>query len=174
MGGHIEVDSTEGEGSVFTFEIPSEILPGNAAPVAAQTPPLAPVHGRGKILLAEDADFNAEFLIELLTEQGFAVVHARDGREALGIFRESGPGEFSVILMDMQMPVMDGCEATEAIRKLDRADVRWIPIIAVTANTFAEDISRTAKAGMNAHIAKPIDIDILFETLDKMLEKDDT
>lgn len=165
MGGHIEVDSTEGEGSVFTFEIPSEILPGNAAPVAAQTPPLAPVHGRGKILLAEDADFNAEFLIELLTEQGFAVVHARDGREALGIFRESGPGEFSVILMDMQMPVMDGCEATAEIRKLPRDDAESVLIYACTANTFKEDMDKALASGMNDFLTKPINIQTLLQKM---------
>ena len=88
----------------------------------------------------------------------------------MDIFSASDEFFFDAILMDMQMPVMDGCEATEAIRKLDRADARWIPIIAVTANTFAEDISRTAKAGMNAHIAKPIDTRILCTTLMKLLD----
>ena len=123
-----------------------------------------------RVLLAEDNEMNIEVAQELLYMVGIQVETALNGQLAVERFKASEPGEFDAILMDMQMPVMDGCEATEAIRKLDRADARWIPIIAVTANTFAEDISRTAKAGMNAHIAKPIDTRILCTTLMKLLD----
>ena len=99
------------------------------------------------------------------------VTQARNGKEALECFRASPPGFFDAILMDMQMPVMNGCESATAIRSLDREDAGKIPIIAVTANTFAEDISRTVKAGMDAHIAKPIDVRILMSTLEKVLHK---
>lgn len=172
MGGHIEVDSVEGEGSVFTFEIPSEIIRGDAAPVSAQEPlaPVAPVHGQGKILLAEDADFNAEFLIELLTEQGFEVVHARDGQETLDIFRASEQGEFSAILMDMQMPVMDGCEAAAEIRKLPRDDAASVLIYACTANTFKEDMDKALTSGMNDFLTKPINIQVFLQKMAQIIK----
>ncbi len=118
-----------------------------------------------KILLAEDAEFNAEFLMELLSDEGFAVVHAENGQVALDIFRSSGIGEFDIILMDMQMPVLDGCAAASAIRGLSRADARTVRIYACTANTFREDMERAMASGMDDFLTKPIDIKVFLQKL---------
>ena len=114
---------------------------------------------RGKrVLLAEDYEMNLEIATELLKLAGARVTQARNGQEAVERFAQSQPGEFDVILMDMNMPVLDGCGAAAAIRAMDRPDAASVPILAVTANDFAEDVAATAQAGMNAHIAKPIDM----------------
>lgn len=127
-----------------------------------------------KILLAEDNEMNMEIGWELLTMQGAQVEKAWDGQEAVEVFEASAPGEFDLILMDMQMPRMDGCQAARAIRALDRPDAAAIPIIAVTANAFAEDLAATMAAGMNAHVSKPLDFSLLGETFCKLLrEKND-
>jgi CheY-like chemotaxis protein len=118
-----------------------------------------------KILVAEDNEINMEIVTELLQMKGLEVIQAWNGREAVEAFEKSAEWEISMILMDMQMPEMDGCEASLAIRSLDRADATKVPIIAVTANAFAEDISATTAAGMNAHISKPIN----FKTLEKTM-----
>lgn len=96
------------------------------------------------------------------------MTQARDGQEAVGLFRESEPGWFDVILMDMNMPVMDGCAAAATIRAMDREDAATVPIIAVTANAFSEDMVATARAGMNAHITKPIDLQELADRLEQL------
>lgn len=138
-------------------------LPGAADPMA-ETAARTPVPA-GKILLAEDAEFNAEFLIEVLQDEGFTVVHAQNGQAALDSFRASQPGEFSVILMDMQMPVMDGCDAARAIRALDRPDAATVVIYACTANTFREDMDRALASGMNDFLTKPIDIKVFLRKM---------
>ena len=122
-----------------------------------------------RILLVEDNDLNREIMKELLTEQGAIVTEAVDGKEALDIFQQSKPFEIQVILMDMQMPVMNGCESAAAIRGLDRADADRVCIVALTANAFSEDIVRTAQAGMNDHLAKPVNMALLCETLERLL-----
>ena len=99
-------------------------------------------------------------------------MQAYNGREALEKFRESPPFTYAAILMDMQMPEMDGCEAAKAIRTLDRPDAKKVPIVAVTANAFAEDIAKTTAAGMDAHICKPIDFPSLFRLLSGLMEKE--
>lgn len=106
-----------------------------------------------------------EIVCELLGMYGADAVKAWNGQEAVEIFGASKIGEFDVILMDMQMPVMDGCEAAKTIRKMERADAGTVPIIAVTANAFAEDVAATSEAGMDAHISKPIDFKLLCRTL---------
>lgn len=110
---------------------------------------------------------------EMLESAGFEVTSAENGERALELFEESLPGTFAAVLMDMQMPVMDGCEAARRIRALDRPDAVSVPIVAVTANAFAEDIAVTTEAGMNAHISKPIDFPALYRKLDELMEKRD-
>ena len=118
---------------------------------------------------AEDNFLNMEIATELLKMRGAEVTPAEDGQKALDTFQASQAHFFDAVLMDMQMPNMDGCEATRAIRALDRPDARIVPIIALTANAFAEDITRTTQAGMDAHLAKPINIEQLCATLTKLM-----
>ena len=118
-----------------------------------------------KILLAEDNEINMEIACELLSMYGAKIVKAWNGREAVDAFHDSEENEFYAILMDMQMPEMDGCEAARLIRKMRRNDAKSVPIIAVTANAFAEDLAATSAAGMNAHVSKPIDFKVLCRTL---------
>lgn len=125
------------------------------------------------ILLAEDNLLNMEIATELLKMRGADVTPAEDGRKALEAFQAAEPYYFDAVLMDMQMPEMDGCESTQAIRALDRPDARTTPIIALTANAFAEDIVRTTQAGMDAHLAKPINIEQLCATLTKLMSQRD-
>ena len=121
--------------------------------------------------MAEDNDINAEILIELLSLEGVNCEVAENGKLALERFVESAVGEFDVILMDVQMPVMNGYEATKAIRALPRKDAVTIPIIAMTANAFAEDVRDALNAGMNAHVAKPIEMDVVKETISQYLNR---
>ena len=117
------------------------------------------------ILVAEDNELNMEIVTELLTMSGVQVIGAANGAEAVEKFQRAAPYSVDAILMDMQMPVLDGCGAARAIRRLDRPDAAVVPIVAVTANAFAEDVDRTTAAGMNAHVSKPIDMDRLLEAL---------
>lgn len=123
------------------------------------------------VLVAEDNDINAEILMELLSLEGVNCEVAENGKLALERFGESAVGEFDVILMDVQMPVMNGYEATKAIRALPRKDAVTIPIIAMTANAFAEDVRDALNAGMNAHVAKPIEMDVVKETISQYLNR---
>ena len=126
-----------------------------------------------KVLLAEDNDLNAEIATVQLEEFGLQVTRAVDGKQAVELFADSPAGTFDVILMDIMMPQMNGYEAARAIRNLASCpDGRSIPIIAMTANAFAEDVQDSLDAGMNAHIAKPIDIKELFKVLDEYLKRD--
>ena len=123
------------------------------------------------ILIAEDMEINAEILIDLLDMEGISAEHAEDGQAAVEMFSKNEEGHFDAILMDVRMPVMDGLEATRVIRSLDRPDAKTIPIIAMTANAFDEDVQRSLQAGMNAHLSKPVEPDRLFETLKQMIRK---
>lgn len=125
----------------------------------------------GRILLAEDIDLNQEIATTILENAGFATEVAENGQMAVEMLEKSEPGYYQLILMDIQMPVMNGYDAARKIRELENKDLASIPIIAMTANAFEEDKQEAIKSGMNGHIAKPIDIDQLFETLDKMLER---
>lgn len=121
--------------------------------------------GGMRLLAAEDNEINADILIELLNMEGAVTERAVNGLEAVKMFSDAKPGYYDAILMDIQMPVMDGYEATKAIRELEREDAREIPIIAMTANAFADDVQKALGAGMNAHVAKPIDIKLMEETI---------
>ena len=125
---------------------------------------LAELEGR-KILLAEDMPVNAEIMIMVLSMRGMIVEHAPNGQEAVDAFAQSEVGHFDAVLMDIRMPIMDGLKATETIRALERPDAKTVPIIAMTANAFDEDVQRSLKAGMNAHLTKPADPEQLYKTL---------
>ena len=172
MSGEITVESTLGEGSRFTVTLPMEVVrgaePEEARPEAGAE---APVDLTGKrVLLAEDNELNMEIAVEILTMNGMEVVQAANGAEAVAAFQKSPPYSIHAILMDMQMPEMDGCQAAQAIRAMDRPDAAGVPIIAVTANAFAEDIAKTTEAGMDGHISKPIDFTVLNRTLARLIK----
>lgn len=176
MQGTIEVTSSLGNGTTFTVMLPLEIcntdVSGNTEQSGEDTPDsVEELDGNGrKVLIAEDNEINMEIGVEILRMFGFEVEQAWNGKEALDLFRESEENEYALIVMDMKMPVMDGCEAARQIRRLNRPDAKTIPIIAATANAFTEDIALTQKAGMNAHISKPIDFDVLKKTIAKLLK----
>ncbi len=175
MGGDITVESELHAGSTFTVSIPSVIvkeIPDYLKETEKNGTAKESLHSRkhsgpGKILVAEDVELNAEILLEILSMEGFETAHAQNGREAVELFRESEIGEFGIILMDMQMPVMDGCEASREIRKLNRADAQSVQIYACTANTFQEDRDLALASGMNDFLTKPIDIDVLLKKMGK-------
>ena len=179
MGGSIEVESQLDVGTTFTVTLPFSPAPAEDAPACAATPSVAagmPEDGPSllagaRVLLAEDNEINMEIASELLLEAGVEVVQAWNGREALDAFAASDPGAIDAILMDMKMPVMDGCEAARAIRALSRPDAAEVPIVAVTANAFAEDVAATTAAGMDAHVSKPIDFTVLCRTLSGLVAR---
>jgi len=121
------------------------------------------------VLMAEDVEQNAEILEDLLDLEDITAEHAVNGEIAVKLFSESDPGHFDAILMDVRMPVMDGLSATRAIRSLDHPDAKTIPIIAMTANVFDEDVERSLQAGMNAHLSKPVEPDRLYETMARLI-----
>ena len=121
--------------------------------------------------MAADVEQNAEILLDLLELEDVTAEHAKNGEEAVRMFNESSPGHFDAILMDVRMPVMDGLSATKAIRALDHPDAESIPIIAMTANVFDEDVERSHEAGMNAHLSKPIEPDRLYSTMARLISE---
>ena len=171
LNGQIEIKSEPGKGTTFKVTVPLEITDEIKEDVT-NVKDLDKIDLRGKkILIAEDNELNMEISTEILEMQGVILTKARNGQEAVDIFKQSKEGTFDAILMDMQMPVLNGCDATRQIRQLPRKDAKIIPILAVTANTFAEDIVNTQKAGMNDHIAKPIDFAELQRVLSQYLNK---
>ena len=157
MGGKIDVESTQGKGSRFVVTIPCDLPESSPADTNAAGTESFTLEGI-RLLLAEDNLLNREIALELLGMEGASVTAAENGREAVEIFSRNPPGTFDAILMDIQMPQLDGYGATREIRQLDRPDAADIPILAMTANAFEEDITAARAAGMNGHIAKPIDI----------------
>jgi signal transduction histidine kinase/CheY-like chemotaxis protein len=169
MGGEISLESRKGEGSVFSFTIRSVtqvtggngIAGGNDADSA-----LAAFDFSGRhCLIVDDIDINREILTELLSETGLGMKTAEDGKDAVEQFSASAEGYFDIILMDMQMPVMDGCTATRTIRGMNRKDAHTIPIIAMTANVLQEDVQRAMDSGMTAHLSKPIELENILKML---------
>lgn len=169
MNGTITVTSQEGVGTTFVIEIPFETAPQfeSTTPEAGQK---AAISGL-KLLMAEDNDLNAEIAQMLLTDEGASVTVVGDGEQAVEMFRSNPPGTFDAVLMDIMMPVMDGLTATRTIRSLDREDAASIPIIAMTANAFQEDAQKCLEAGMNAHLAKPLDMNRITSTLAQFCRK---
>ena len=174
MNGDLSVESREQAGTTFRVELEFEAAKEEAG--TCQEKPFGNAVHTGErgidgrcFLVAEDNEINAEILCELLQMYGAKAVVKQNGAQAVREFQEAGPGTYDAILMDIQMPEMNGYEAARAVRNLEREDSRRIPIIAMTANAFTEDIQAAMEAGMNAHIAKPIDMKVFIETLDKLL-----
>ena len=168
MKGTISVASEVGVGSTFIITIPFEIAPEPTEIHEENKTAKEDIRGL-HLMLAEDNELNAEIAEMMLADQGAEITVVRDGKEAVDLFRDSAEGTFDAILMDIMMPVMDGLTAARKIRAMDRPDARKIPIIAMTANAFKEDEEKCLKAGMNAHLAKPIEITKLLETLKENL-----
>ena len=169
MGGTIAVESALGRGSTFTIDLDFPPAVGDAADVDVPAPE-APVDidealGGRHFLVAEDNDLNAEVIAAVLGIHHGTCDVAENGREAVEMFSAAPAGTYAMIFMDVQMPVMNGHEAARAIRALDRPDGRTIPIIAMTANAFAEDKREALAAGMDAHVSKPIDVAVLAKTV---------
>ncbi len=169
MGGTITFESEEGAGTTFVIRVPFRIDTDRSG--RPETGEKTEVSIRGRhILLAEDNELNMEIAEFLLQNEGAVVTKAWNGQEAVQIFEKSGPGEFDVILIDIMMPVMNGYEAAKRIRSLDREDAQVIPIIAMTANAFTEDRMRAKEAGMNEHVAKPVDGKLLVKVIHELVE----
>lgn len=177
MDGEIRVASELGHGSTFTVTLPLQTVTESQTSASSTKPAELPPQTKSatfdlrgkKLLIAEDNAINMEIATEILSMHDVDVVQAWDGQQAVDIFSASQPHELDIILMDMQMPNMDGCQAAHTIRMLDRADAATVPIIAVTANAFPEDIAKTQAAGMTAHIVKPIDFTALCQLVQTLI-----
>ena len=169
MGGTISFESKEGTGTTFVIRIPFQIDADMKDRTETEEKTKASIQGL-HVLLAEDNELNMEIAEFVLQNEGTVVTKAWNGQEAVDIFRKSSPGEFDAILMDIMMPVMNGYEAAKMIRSLDREDAKVIPIIAMTANAFTEDKMRAKEAGMDEHIAKPVDGKLLVKAINELVK----
>lgn len=169
MGGTIAFESEEGTGTTFVIRIPFRIDTEMKDRTENEEKMETSIHGL-HILLAEDNELNMEIAEFILQNEDAVVTKAWNGQEAVEIFRKSRPDEFDAILMDIMMPVMNGYEAAKMIRSLDREDAKVIPIIAMTANAFTEDRMRAKEAGMNEHIAKPVDGKLLVKVINELVK----
>ena len=172
MGGTITVDSRKGVGTTFTVEIPMELT--NAEKVEKTKPLVQHNDLKGiKVLLAEDNDLNAELATMLLEDLGMTVTRAADGQEVVDLFAEYPAGTYDIILMDIMMPKMDGHQAAKAIRAMyaDRSDAEEIPIIALSANAFSEDVQASQDAGMNGHVSKPLNMEEVTKVIERNLNR---
>ena len=168
MGGSIQVESTQGVGTKFTVDISFDMASEADVyrdQISEQPDVLEKLEGK-RILLAEDNDLNAEIAIELLAEQKIITDRAEDGAECLDKLEKADSGYYDMILMDIQMPEMDGYQATEMIRNLGNSRAA-VPIVAMTANAFEEDRQKALDADMNAHVSKPVDMNVLFRVMAK-------
>ena len=169
MGGTISFESKEGTGTTFVIRIPFQIDADMKDRTETEEKTEASIQGL-HVLLAEDNELNMEIAEFVLQNEGAVVTKAWNGQKAVDIFRKSRSGEFDVILMDIMMPVMNGYEAAKMIRSLDREDAKVIPIIAMTANAFTEDKMRAKEAGMDEHIAKPVDGKLLVKAINELVK----
>lgn len=169
MGGTIHIESEQGKGTKVTVHLTFELLQEEPKQsTMKEEPKVAELDlTEKKVLLVEDHPLNAEIARRLLEKKNMLVTYAENGKIALDMFRASEINSFDVILMDIRMPVMSGLAAAEEIRSLDRSDAKTVPIIAMTANAYAEDVQRSLEAGMNAHLVKPIEPSVLYETIAK-------
>lgn len=174
MGGTIDVESEVGKGTRFTIVLPMQIATDEQVAnwkkeqgTGGTTPLLEDCH----VLLCEDHPLNAKIAIRLLENKGVKVDHVLDGKLGVERFKESQPGYYDAILMDIRMPVMNGLDATRAIRALDRSDSSDIPIIAITANALSSDLQETEEAGMNAHLSKPLEVNKLYKVLEELIKR---
>ena len=171
MSGTISFESKEGTGTTFVIRIPFRIDTDMKDRTEAEEKTETSIHGL-HVLLTEDNELNMEIAEFVLQNEGAVVTKAWNGQKAVDIFRKSRPGEFDAILMDIMMPVMNGYEAAKMIRSLDREDAKVIPIIAMTANAFTEDKMRAKEAGMDEHIAKPVDGKLLVKVINELVKRD--
>ena len=170
MSGTISFESKEGTGTTFVIRIPFRIDTDMKDRTEAEEKTETSIHGL-HVLLTEDNELNMEIAEFVLQNEGAVVTKAWNGQKAVDIFRKSRPGEFDAILMDIMMPVMNGYEAAKMIRSLDREDAKVIPIIAMTANAFTEDKMRAKEAGMDEHIAKPVDGKLLVKVINELVKR---
>ena len=170
MGGTISFESKEGTGTTFVIRIPFRIDTDMKDRTEAEEKTETSIHGL-HVLLTEDNELNMEIAEFVLQNEGAVVTKAWNGQKAVDIFRKNRPGEFDAILMDIMMPVMNGYEAAKMIRSLDREDAKVIPIIAMTANAFTEDKMRAKEAGMDEHIAKPVDGKLLVKVINELVKR---
>lgn len=171
MGGTISVESKKGKGSTFTVELSLELTDESKVQKKAYHAAESNITGV-KVMLAEDNDLNAEIAMLQLEELGIRVTRVADGSEAVKTFAGNPPDTYDIIFMDIMMPKMNGYEATKTIRAMaDRPDARSIPIIAMTANAFAEDVQASLDVGMNGHLSKPIVMDEVVKTIARNLNR---
>ena len=171
MGGTIDVVTAPGQGTEFIVRLTLALQAEPETEEEEETEEVLHNFTDIRILLAEDNEINREIATMLLEDAGFQLDSVENGQEAVEKIRSSRPGYYAAVLMDIQMPVMNGYEATAEIRKLDNPKLARIPIIAMTANAFSEDIKAAEDAGMNGHIAKPIDVQQMMTTLSRTIRK---
>ena len=175
MNGEIQVESEKGVGTTFTVIVTLEASSRSANEEQSlketETGSDTGILAGKRVLMAEDVEQNAEILADLMDMEEIESEHALNGQEAVRMFSEKETGYYDVILMDVRMPVMDGLTATKTIRELDRPDAKTIPIIAMTANVFDEDVERSLQAGMNAHLSKPVEPERLYETMARLISE---
>ena len=174
MGGSIQVESRQGIGTKFTVDLSFDAASKEEVYGSQDTIKSSAIHTiKGKrILLVEDNELNAEIAKTVLEDVGALIIRVENGQQAVELFEEKPAGTFDAILMDLMMPVMDGYTATKEIRSLERSDAKTIPIIAMTANAFQEDAEKCIAVGMNAHLAKPLDIEKMMITICRLVKKE--